>query len=177
MGNYLSINPDQIQFEYSDRGKPQLSNSNPDYTLQFNISHSQENALYGFTYHHQIGVDLEYIREMPDALKIAQRFFSPREYKLLKESPIKEQRLLFFKLWTAKEAYLKAVGTGLADSLSEVEIKLNSDLSPQLQTIKGSPETIANWSLYPCPTAIDYVGAIAISPPKLPQQINFWHWH
>ncbi|MGB5714370.1 MAG: 4'-phosphopantetheinyl transferase superfamily protein, partial [Waterburya sp.] len=177
LGNYLSIKPNDLTFEYSDRGKPRLSSSKQDSLPNFNLSHSQEYALYGFTYHDPIGVDLEYIREMPDALKIAQRFFSAREYQLIKDAASKEQPALFFKLWTAKEAYLKAVGTGLAGSLDSVDIEFNLARSPRLQAIQGDKAAAADWSLYPCLPATDYVGAIAIKIDKSPKQISFWHWH
>ncbi len=177
LANYLSINPSEIQFEYGDRGKPQLSSFLHPSSLQFNISHSQEYALYGFTYDDLIGVDLEYIREMPDALNIAQRFFSAREYELLRTTEKEAQPELFFTLWTAKEAYLKAVGTGLAGSLDTVEIELNQPRSPRLQAIQGDKTAAAGWSLYPCLPTTDYLGAIAIQGSKSLKQINFWHWH
>ncbi len=177
LANYLSINPCDIEFEYGDRGKPRLSSSQHPSFLEFNISHSQEYALFGFTYNDLIGVDLEYIREMTDALKIAQRFFSVREYELLRTTEKEAQPELFFTLWTAKEAYLKAVGKGLAGSLDSVEIELNQPQSPRLQAIQGDKATAAEWSLYPCLPATDYLGAIAIQTPQSPKQINFWHWH
>ncbi|MGL6345273.1 MAG: 4'-phosphopantetheinyl transferase family protein, partial [Waterburya sp.] len=77
LGKYLQITPDKLEFEYSDRGKPRLSASMPNSFLQFNVSHSHEYALYGFIYDQAIGVDIEYLREMSDAVKIAERFFSP----------------------------------------------------------------------------------------------------
>lgn len=177
LGHYLSLSPDKVEFQYSDRGKPQLSDLKSDRVLQFNISHSQEYALFGFTYQALIGVDIEYIREMSDALKIAERFFSAREYKLLQETVKEEQQALFFTLWTAKEAYLKAVGTGLSGSLDTVEIELDLQRNPCLQSIHGDRDVTVDWSLYPCLPAQDYLGAIAIKTDKSPKQINFWHWH
>ncbi len=177
LGHYLSISPRKVEFQYSDRGKPQLSKIKSDHSLQFNISHSQEYALFGFTDQALIGVDLEYIRDMSDALKIAERFFSVREYKLLQETAKDEQQALFFTLWTAKEAYLKAVGTGLAGSLDAVEIELDLRGNPYLHSIQGDRDVTVDWSLYPCLPTTDYLGAIAVKTDKSPKQINFWHWH
>ena len=177
LGNYLSISPDEVKFIYSDRGKPQLSNSQQDQLLQFNISHSQGYALYGFTYQNLIGVDIECLREMPDALKIAQRFFTAREYQLLQETAKEKQQALFFTLWTAKEAYLKAIGTGLAGSLDQVEIELKQDENPCLQAIAGDQAVAANWLLVPCLPSIDYIGAIAIKTNQSPKQIKYCHWY
>lgn len=171
LGNYLAISPDSIVFAYGDRGKPGLATEQP---LQFNISHSQEYALFGFTQNHLIGVDIEYQRVMPDALKIAQRFFSPREFNMIAETTAENQPRLFFQLWTAKEAYLKAVGTGLTGSLTNAEIAFDQTKSPYLA--QPQSDSGATWSLHTCLPETNYLGAIAISNNIAPQQIDYWHW-
>lgn len=171
LGNYLGINATNLVFTYGDCGKPWLTG---DFSLQFNISHSQEYVLLGFTRHHLIGVDLEYQRIMPDALKIAERFFSPRESQLLRETKKETQPQLFFQLWTAKEAYLKAMGTGLSGSLANTEIALDHNQSPYLSIPEEDSTT--NWSLYSCLPATNYQGAIAINTNISSEQINYWHY-
>lgn len=170
LGNYLKVSPRSLTFTYSDRGKPQLAT---DISLQFNLSHSEKYALFGFALNHLIGVDIEHQRAMPDALKIAQRFFSAKEYKMLAAVPLEQQPKLFFQLWTAKEAYLKATGTGLSGSLSSVEICLDQCESPYLSTLKQ--DKIINWSLYSCTPATDYSAAIAINAQISAQDVNYWH--
>lgn len=173
LANYLQISPNKLQFEYSDRGKPSIPNN----SLQFNVSHSHEYAFYGFIYNHAIGVDLEYLRAMEDAVKIAERFFSPREFQCISRHPQAQQQQIFFKFWTAKEAYLKAIGTGLSGSIADVEIAVEHQESPQLLAIKGDKIAAANWSMYSCIPATDYVATIAIATSITPQQVHFWHWH
>jgi len=173
LGNYLKVSPLSLIFAYSDRGKPRLA---ADSALQFNISHSEEYALFGFTLNHLIGVDLEYQKPMTEAVKIAQRFFSPREFKILEATPQKEQARLFFRFWTAKEAYLKAIGTGLSGSLAEVEVIMDESQSRYLLTLPEAHPGNTSWSLYPCSPEINYLGAIAINDHIPPQQISYWHW-
>ena len=174
LGNYLNIEPKDLQFDYGDRGKPLLK-SNQTEPLQFNLSHSHEYALYGFTYDRLIGVDLEYLRES-DFMKIARRFFSDGEYELLMKASEDVRAKLFFQLWTAKEAYLKAIGTGIADSLADVNLAIDKALSPRLLAIKGDKLAAAKWSLYSCIPATGYIASIAIkTTPLVP--IDFWHWH
>jgi 4'-phosphopantetheinyl transferase len=173
LGNYLEVSPSSLTFTYSDRGKPQLPQNSH---LQFNLSHSQEYGLFGFTLNHLIGVDLEYQRAMPDALNIAQRFFSVREFKMLKEVPQEQQSRLFFQLWTAKEAYLKAIGTGLSGSLASVEISFEDNHSPYLFPSAESQIESNDWSLYSCTPEINYLGAIVINYALPAQHISYWHW-
>ena len=177
LGNYLQLSPERIEFEYGDRGKPRLATSVAESSLQFNISHSEEYALYGFTHHHLIGVDLEYLREMKDAVKLAERFFSPREFKFLASLTEKQQRKVFFQLWTAKEAYLKAIGTGLTNSLASIDISFDQAGNPNLLSIEGDLGATANWFMYPCVPETNYVATVAIKTQTNGQQIDFWNWH
>ena len=176
LGNYLDIEPKDIQFYYGDRGKPYLKEKDKLIPLQFNLSHSQEYALYGFTYYYPIGVDLEYLREMSDIIKIARRFFSNREYELLMKATEEARAKLFFQLWTAKEAYLKAIGTGIGDSLADVDLAIDEVLSPRLLAIKGDRVAAAKWSLRSCVPATGYIASVAIKNTFM-IPVDFWHWH
>ena len=169
LGNYINISPKEIEFSYGDRGKPQLSKYNN--SLQFNVSHSQEYALFGFTVDRLIGVDIEYLREMSDAVKIARRFFSPSEFQLIASLGDRQQQKVFFKLWTAKEAYLKALGTGLAGLLNSVEISFEDDNL----LIKEGKAILDNWFICSYIPAENYIAAVAIDNKITNQQICFWN--
>ncbi len=162
LGRYLGIKPEQIQFEYSPRGKPRLGESCCRERLQFNLSHSQGLALYGFTRDRRIGIDLEYLRSMPDAGQIAKRFFSPREYAAISALPPDEKQKAFFRCWTGKEAYLKATGDGLAGSLDQIEVSLTPDEPARLLSIQGNSRAASSWSLYNLTPASDYIGTIVV---------------
>ncbi|MGL4879685.1 MAG: 4'-phosphopantetheinyl transferase family protein, partial [Waterburya sp.] len=83
---------------------------------------------------------------------------------------------VFFKFWTAKEAYLKAVGTGLASSIADVEISLDQTECPKLLAIQGNKTTAASWSMYSCIPANNYLATIAVDTSITPQQVYFWHY-
>lgn len=170
--NYLQISPNKIEFEYSNRGKPRLAASMGDSSLQFNVSHSLDYALYGFTNHHLIGVDLEYLREMENITELAKRFFTHREFQLIADLTGREQQKAFFQLWTAKEAYLKALGTGLSSSLTDIELSFDG-ANPKLQAIKGKIATVNNWSMYHFVPAANYIAAIIVNTQIPKQHINF----
>lgn len=118
LGSYLAISPEKVEFVYGKRGKPSVNSQ-----LQFNLSHSEEMAVCGLTLTSRIGVDLEKMRGMKDLNSLTKRFFCAREHELIEKSAEKEK--LFFQLWTAKEAYLKAVGTGISGGLDRVEVGLD----------------------------------------------------
>jgi 4'-phosphopantetheinyl transferase len=125
LGRYLNLDPAQINFTHCDRGKPYLTNDCNPLNLQFNLSHSENMAILGISRDRRIGVDLEKMRPMENAEQLAERFFCASEYALLTQAIPAERDKLFFQLWTAKEAYLKATGEGISGGLNQVEIALN----------------------------------------------------
>lgn len=161
LSRYLNLEPGQINFSYSSRGKPAVANTGFGGTLDFNLSHSQGMALYAFTRNRKIGIDLEYIRSMSDIEQLAKRFFSKREYTVISSLASEQQQEAFFKGWTGKEAYLKATGDGLA-GLEKVEISLTPGEPAALLSIEGDPHLASHWSLYPLAPAPGYQAAVVI---------------
>ena len=124
LSSYLDVNPANIQFEYSLNGKPEISNEYINSDLQFNYSQSRNLGLIGITKNRCIGVDIEKISEDMDFQPVAHRFFTPNELGYLSQLPEDTQRIGFFRIWAAIEAYLKAIGIGLSRSFSQLDIAL-----------------------------------------------------
>lgn len=164
LGRYLDCKPNHLQFCYGPNGKPALvSHSNAHRnTLHFNLSHSQGLALCALAWNWEVGVDLEYVRPLPTAEQLAQRFFSPAEYAVIQALPAHEQSRAFFRLWTCKEAYLKAIGKGLPFLLQYVEVALTEGESAQLVGVPYDVQAGAPWSLQAFTPAPDYLAALAV---------------
>ena len=161
LGKYLDLDPAEIRFCYTSRGKPGLANTAQ--TLYFNLSHSQGLALYGVSRDFNLGIDLEYMRPMSDIEQLAKRFFSPGEYTAIASLPDDEKQRAFFQAWTCKEAYLKATGDGLAGGLAEVEVSLIPGEGARLIRIAGNPQAALSWSLAQIIPAPDYMAAVAVA--------------
>ena len=129
--------------------------------IQFNISHSGQMAIYAFTPGCQVGVDVEHLRELDDAESLASRFFSSGEIsELLSLSP-KEMTQAFFRCWTRKEAYIKAVGGGLSIPLDRFQVTLLQGVPARLVQIADDLGNAADWTLHHLEPAPGYVGALA----------------
>ncbi|MDD6763324.1 MAG: 4'-phosphopantetheinyl transferase superfamily protein [Clostridiales bacterium] len=116
----LGILPEEQVFGYGTHGKPYLVN---DENYYFSVSHSGSCIAFAGG-DAPVGIDVERIRE--GKLHIAKRFFTENEYSFIKSSG--EPDIDFYKIWTAKEAYVKMRGTGLSESLSSFDV-LNGSLS------------------------------------------------
>jgi len=120
---YVAERPDQLRFRYQKYGRPALVGQR-DRCLDFNVSHSGKLVLLAVARARNVGVDVEQIRADIDADKIAERFFSPDEVRMLRSLPGDERPQAFFRCWTRKEAYVKACGEGLAIALDSFGVTL-----------------------------------------------------
>lgn len=164
LAGYLGTRPELVAFGYGPRGKPFLA-APPAGTpegLFFNLSNSDELALVGFVRGTEIGVDVEFLKPMPDLEQIAERFFSESERLVLRRLPEHQKREAFFNCWTRKEAYLKAVGEGLAAPLDSFDVTLAPGEPPRMLTLRGDAERAARWFYRDFRPAQEFIGALAI---------------
>ena len=172
--SYTGIESHRLQFRYSAAGKPMLANANSiAQKLNFNLSHSYNLALYAVSCERPVGVDVEQIRPLEDAEKLAQRFFSIREYAFISTLPQERKQEAFFKFWTCKEAYLKAIGDGLA-SLNKVEVALEDNKQPILLNIPGDAHEASHWSLLQLSPHSGYVGTLAVKGQRRDWNLKYW---
>ena len=162
LGRYLNIEPKRLKFSYGHHGKPTLIGVTDGHSLCFNISYSNGLALFAFTWGRKVGVDVEYVRPMPDAEEIAQRFFSPRENAVFRTVPAGKKLEAFFNCWTRKEAFLKAIGDGLSRSLDSFEVSLFPGEPAQLLCVGGDPLEASRWRLRALAPAHGYVSAFVV---------------
>ncbi len=110
--HYLDLDPRELYFSYGIHGKPALSGQS-DACLSFNISHSENVAVFGFAESQQIGVDIERINPLNDLDAMANLTLSPFEKLHLNANSGMDKLKYFYMLWTCKEALLKMSGNGL----------------------------------------------------------------
>lgn len=174
LARYVDVEPNQLQFCYSPRGKPALLDTMAGADLCFNVSHSQELALFAMTYNQAIGVDLEHIRPIVDVQNIADRFFSAHESATLRVLPPSKLLEGFFNCWTRKEAYVKARGEGLSAPLDEFEVSLAPGEPAKLLRIGGDPREASRWVLRGLAPASTYVAALAVEGHV--RRLECWYW-
>ena len=124
LAGYLAHPPAEIRFAYNEWGKPALASDFAAADVRFNLSHSQDLAVYAFALGREVGVDLELIRGDLARERLAENFFSPAEVAALRALPPGEQERGFFNCWTRKEAYVKARGQGLSIELKSFDVSL-----------------------------------------------------
>lgn len=162
LGERLGAAPESLQFVYKAHGKPALARCTGQRDLRFNLSHCGEFAAYAFAEGREVGVDIEEVRELPDADDIAMRFFSRRERSAYLRLPRRERPQGFFNCWTRKEAFIKALGEGLSHPLDTFDVSLAPGKSARLLRVHGVPASRCGWTLYSFDGAPGLVGAVAV---------------
>jgi 4'-phosphopantetheinyl transferase len=152
-GRYLEVSPEKLTFRYGAHGKPELDG------LHFNISHSGGRLAVAFGCDGPLGLDIEQISPRLHARDIAGRYFSAREREELDTADDAEYLRRFYRLWTAKEAVMKATALGFALELANIEIGLNP-----LRLVSLNWDGPRDWELRDVAPGEDCAGTLACRP-------------
>lgn len=143
LAGYLGIAPEAVQLVAGEHGRPALDPGHGG-ALDFNWTHSGEQALVAVARGITPGIDLELRRTRARTLEIAQRFFTAEEAAWLGTLDENARPAAFLELWTAREAVLKAMGRGLAFGLDRLAFRCDAN-GLALQRLDG--EDPAAWQL------------------------------
>jgi 4'-phosphopantetheinyl transferase len=156
-GLYLGVHPKKIKFVYGQQGKPSIPNT----SITFNMSHSKNLAMFGFTRGLEIGVDVEHFRLIEDMEQIAKSFFCPEEVRELMSVPLSERSIAFLSCWTRKEAYIKASGKGLSEALDNFQVGFLQTEIPCLKRIGTDRALASEWTIQDINLSNNHVAAVA----------------
>ena len=160
LGSYLKTTPDAVRFSYGPYGKPALDGEHKNSSLRFNMSHSHGVGLVAVSDGREVGVDVEHVRADFANEEIARRFFSPREVAAFNALPNTEQVAAFFRCWTRKEAYIKAIGRGLSQPLDGFDVTLAPEETPAL--LRVDEDDASRWTLSDIDVGNDYAAALVV---------------
>jgi 4'-phosphopantetheinyl transferase len=128
---YVNQPSENIQFKYGPNGKPYLLLDGQPGLIEFNIAHSENLMLAVFAQRCPVGIDLEFRQPVSTRDWIVNQYFSKIDRGIFQNLSEEEKETAFLNIWIKKEAYGKAMGTGLSHQ-------------PQLNLLKpGAPTSIS----------------------------------
>lgn len=160
LARHLGCRPQELCFVAGPHGKPRLAGRHATSDVCFNLSASHDLAVCAVTRGREIGVDVERLRPVDDALDLARRCFSTIEHAALRRV-CGDVTGAFFTCWTRKEAFVKALGSGLAQPLDRFSVSLDPDDGARLLDIDGDRDEAARWWLAELHPRAGFTGAIA----------------
>jgi 4'-phosphopantetheinyl transferase len=151
LSGWLGMPPQDLRLALGAHGKPYLR----DYpSLSFNVSHSGLCALIAISYGRRVGIDVEYIDDTFDWTTVAAVVCSTAEQQALAKTASAERQRAFFRLWTAKEALFKGVGTGITIDLPKIAVNLPESGDKQ----SGAPHM--SWPFADCSWTYQWIGEL-----------------
>ncbi|MBN2427718.1 MAG: 4'-phosphopantetheinyl transferase superfamily protein, partial [Deltaproteobacteria bacterium] len=147
-------------------GKPRVSiNQSGEGGWEFNFSHSRDVAILALVRGEEVGIDVEYaLKPMPDLYDVLQVVCRPAEVRTFQTLPKAWHQQAFFKLWTIKEAYLKALGTGLSREPDTVHLKIVRGNDDVIMTFDASEER--GWQFITFEARPGYLATLAMQTEK-----------
>jgi 4'-phosphopantetheinyl transferase len=142
LGRLAGTDPAAVRFETSEHGKPRLAGIES--ALEFSASHSGDLGLV-VTGSRVVGADLEVLDRPMDYLRFAEHHFTREEHSEIARHHGDRLRIAFFNCWTAKEAYLKALGHGLTRSLESFAVRCEPGGNAGLIRDSDDPSATRCW--------------------------------
>lgn len=163
LSRYTNLEVGEIQFTTGGHGKPAVSSPSAiSGGIRFSLSHSGEYALVAVAQGREVGVDVEVRRADLECAKLAERFFAAPEAQVIAQLHGEAQRRLFYRLWTAKEAFLKGRGVGLSFGLERFEMVLDGTSSGMRVRLTDSGIFDQAWHVLSLSLPDHLAGAVAV---------------
>ena len=168
LSRYAGVAPAQWRFAAGRYGKPRIEWP-PQQSLQFNLSNSRDLVACVVARDIDVGIDVEQIDRDVDQQEIARSHFSATELRAFLALAPERQRRRFYELWTLKECYLKACGSGLSTALETFSFDLDLNGAPTLTQDTSATEPPAAWQFQLFSPDEQHVLAVGLRRPSGPE--------
>jgi 4'-phosphopantetheinyl transferase len=169
LGSLLRHSSAELKFGAIGKGKPVLDfaamgiGADDDRAaVRFNVSHSSSLALIGVCRGHEIGVDIEWIKEVIEAERIVASFFSPGEQADFAAIPDHAKQRAFFRGWTRKEAVLKGLAAGIAGLSAHYDTGFGTTELPDHFVPADPAPRVKEWQLWEAAPRPGFVATVAV---------------
>lgn len=170
LGSYLGRPGKDVGIVRHQRGKPALVPQLAVSGLRFNLSHSGGWLAIAVARGLELGVDIECERKLKRPADLARRYFATDEADWLCGLEPERQTAAFLAQWTAREALVKAAGTGLAGALADIALAWEP---ARIQALPENWPPAADWSLLSPPMPAGLIASLAAPRPEIALQCFF----
>jgi 4'-phosphopantetheinyl transferase len=156
LARYAGCDAAALSFAFTKAGKPYIDAGGPGHGLRFSLSHAGDIALIAVARDHEIGIDVERVRPVAHAARIARRLFADTTRALLESLDRAQHEAAFVHAWTQREALVKAVGGGMYGTEDPLEFAWPRPRPAQVQHTAGGAHGIHAWTVAPLAPAEGY---------------------
>jgi 4'-phosphopantetheinyl transferase len=146
LSRYAGSAPAEWRFSTTAQGRPEIESPETAQGLRFNLTHTQGLCACVVTLNHDCGIDAEETARAHNLAMIAERMFAPTELEAIGDLADAGAQLRFYRHWTLREAYIKALGQGLSGSSKRFYFSDTECETPRL-VMDDNPDAHTRWQL------------------------------
>lgn len=154
LATYLDVAPQHLVFLATPHGKPYIQQCG----ITFNVSHSGDRLAIAVGNIGELGIDIERHAGRENLPDLVRRCFADSEIDYWQALPVSQQPEAFYRFWTRKEAFVKAVGRGLALGLNRCVIDCSE--SGRFAELPRQFGSTAEWRTMSLPIGDGFSGAL-----------------
>ena len=170
LASYTNIAPERIRFDIGAFGKPFIVEEGKPHKVKFNLSHSDNRMVVAVGYYDNIGIDIEVWNDKVDLNAIAKECFAEVETTFWKALPDSAKAAAFYRFWTRKESFVKAVGAGITVGVSQVITSVDEPV--RFLSVPEGYGAASDWKVVDLDFGSEISGALTVNANTM-GQINF----
>ena len=172
LSHYAAAPAASLRFTAAAGGKPFIAGA----PIAFSLAYAETLALCAVAAEGHIGVDVERLRPLEDGEAVVRQYFAPGERAQYEAAAPADRVATFFSAWTRKEAFVKAVGTGLQHALSSFEVEATPSAESPHLSLPAEP-SVSTWHLRSFVPRPGYIAALAMDRDIQPLTFLDWSAH
>ena len=175
LSSYCNVKPDEWDFTNNQHGKPDISSEIKCPALKFNLSHTDGMSVCVVSLESDCGIDVENIQRKSRTSAVADRMFAPAEVATMQSSKDDEVQRKFFEFWTLREAYVKAIGTGLGGSSKAFHFTVGEQEKGEhrmskIHFVPNDSSRSSAWQFMLLNLSSDHISAIALKDESIKEK-------
>ena len=162
LSRYTDVEPADWQFAAGEYGRPEIAGPAGVPALRFNLTHTEGLTACLVTLDVDCGVDAERLGGRGNLQAVAEKMFADTELESLQALEGQHYQQQFFSLWTLREAYCKALGTGLGFSKKDYAFAVAADGRVTISFDSQDCDPAERWQFTLLRPAMQHLVAVAI---------------
>jgi 4'-phosphopantetheinyl transferase len=158
---YVDIDPADWRFSAGQFGRPEIAGPAGVPPLRFNLTHTEGLSACLVTLDDDCGVDAERVGGRGKLQAVADKMFADSELETLAALDGQQYQQQFFTFWTLREAYCKALGTGIGYSKKDYAFEVAENGRIELSLDSCQDASLKRWQFTLLRPAVDYLVAVA----------------
>lgn len=176
LSTYTSSNIIDTEAIPDEMGRPFWYENGEPLDLYFSLSHTKDLICCALSRHREIGCDVESLQPRKYEIDLTGRVMSDKELQFYQQLPPHTRSTFFYRSWTLKEAFVKALGQGLRipfTALSFTHMTAEQETFTVLPVNLGKTYTCSPYRFKSCLPTADY--SLGVATPLVSATINLIH--